>query len=151
MAGGIIAAIVLICIVMGASTLGNSLGTSLPYMTVPSLGNSDLSKLKSDLANRHDEIKRLIDQNLVSEGPLGYLVDTERLDLTERQTVQDENVTREKVFSYIAKQTGKSREEVASRYAAMVQQKASSGTSNDEKVPLRVFRPEASALATLFP
>jgi uncharacterized protein YdbL (DUF1318 family) len=88
--------------------------------------DDDWEKLKADLAAHHDEIQRMLEQNLVSEGPLGYLVDTIKLSQEERLTVQSENVTREKVFAYIAAKVGKTKEEVGSHYASMVLNKGSS-------------------------
>lgn len=92
------------------------------FATVPiarAIPPEDFDVLKKELQQQSVKVFALKRQQLVSEGPRGYLTSSDKLDLAQRELIQRENFYRERMFSLIAKRTGKTTEEVADKFAEM--------------------------------
>ncbi len=95
----------------------------------------EFENIKQLLQTQSPTIFTLKGRNMIAEGPRGFLTSSDKLDVAQRKLVQMENYNREKMFTIIAKQTGKTPENIASIFAEMARRSVGSSYTTPVQQP----------------
>lgn len=81
--------------------------------------SDDFDSIKRTLQAQSPQVFALKRQQLVAEGPRGFLTSSDQLDIPQRELVQRENYLREKMFALIAGRLRSTPEAVAAKFAEL--------------------------------
>jgi V8-like Glu-specific endopeptidase len=119
------------------------------FFAVVSASADEFDSLKRQIQEQEPQINALKKDGLLSEGSRGFVVGSDRLDLSQRELVQRENYLRQRMFSVLASRTGQSRDEVAAQFAAAAQR--APGARTPAPSPLRLQTPTLAPVSTPAP